>query len=476
MNLLALEHKDFQKKLDFFAFLAVVILAPLATFVALAWDVKIILIVLGLIIITTLSFFKRELCLYIVTFIIPIENVFFGVKFHDAWAVNCDLMPVFPLLVLVATTGVLMRKTAKLDDADFATPVNVFLAIFVLWLCIGVLWTPNLYHTLFQLFILVSCIAMFYLVVVSLGKNEVVHMRAVMVFIFVAVIYGGLSIWSMHFLENDITGSYKLLYGLSLDYALKHSDFRAKALATPNNMALILNTAIALSFGLLPGLTSKMKRYFLFITISFLIYGVLETKSKAGVGSLLFLIMFSLTTFNYLRAKFTRNALLFLSLIVVLFVGQSIAENRTPRIIASEQMSANARKQIWSRGLHEFTAKAPGLGLGVGGLRYYADPMPHAHSVYFSILYDFGLIGVILLAGFLITLVVKLLNLIRHQNTYPQMMLVASAGCLLVILVHGLVDFWYLHYLIWWSMGMLVATIILAENELQLGSKVNWGA
>jgi O-antigen ligase len=105
------------------------------------------------------------------------------------------------------------------------------------------------------------------------------------------------------------------------------------------------------------------------------------------------------------------------------------------------------------------------LGLGTGGLRYYKDPLPHAHSIYFSTLFDFGVIGALLLVGLIIALITKLFKLISYQTTYAQIMLVASTGSLLVVGVHGLVDFNYLDYIVWWTLGMVTATILLVDHE-----------
>lgn len=465
MNVRALNSADYQKRLYLAALFASIILAPLMAIAALAWEVQTILIALALITITTLAFFKRELSLYLVILLIPIEENFIGFHPRYPWAESTDLMPFFPWIAVASLAGVLMRKTARIDEADFATPVNVFVLTFLLWAFVGVLWAPNLHHTLFQLFILVSNIIMFYLVVVTLRRNEAAHRTAVKILIFCAVILAGLSIWSLHFLDKNITGSYILTDGLTLDYAIKHSDFRAKSLATPNSTAFFLNIAIAFATCLLLRLKGTFKKSFLFILIVFLVFGVLETKSKAGVGSLLVLGMFFLVAFNALRTKFTRNLLIFLAVIVVLFVLQTIGQSRTPRILASEEMSFTARLQIWERGLHSFIAKAPGWGLGVGGLRYYRDPMPHGHSIYFSTLFDFGIVGILSLAGLIIALIARFLKFIPYQKTYAQMMLVASAGSLLVVLVHGLVDFSYLDYVVWWTLGMATGTILLVEDE-----------
>lgn len=465
MNAQVLNSADYQKRLNLMAFSVSIILGPFVAFIALVWEFKTILIALALITIIAVAFFKRELSVYLVILLIPIGTNFIGLHLHYPWTEHIDLIPFFPWIVLASLAGVLMRKTAEVEEADFTTPVNIFVLAFLTWAFGGVLWAPNLYHTLYYLFILVIEIMMFYLVVVTQRRNEAAHRNMVKMLIACAVILAGLSIWSLYSLDKNITGSYILTDGLTLDYAIKHSESRAKAVSTPNSTGFFLNIAIAFSMGLFLCLKGRLKRTLLLLVIVFLVFGVLASKSKAAVGSLLILGLFFLVAFNSLRAKFTRNTIIFLSVIILLFTMQNIASSRTPRILGSGEMSFTARLQIWERGLHDFIAKAPGWGLGAGGFRYYRDPLPHAHSIYFSTFFDFGIVGILSLAGLIIALIARLLKFIPYQKTYAQMMLVASAGSLLVVLVHGLVDFSYLDHIVWWTLGMATGTILLVEDE-----------
>jgi len=455
---------DYEKRLNLIY--ASILLAPFMVLAALTWDIwelKTLLIALALMTITALAFLKRELSLYLVVLLIPIEKNFVGIRSHYQWSELIDIMPLFPWIALAAMAGILMRKMAKISIADFATPVNSFILIFFVWACLGLFWARNLPHSLFQLLIQVSDIVVFYLVVVTLRKNEAAHRMTVKILIFIAVIMAGLSIWSLHFLQKEIGSTYILTKGLTLDYYIKHSNTRAKALCHPNMLACFLNIAIAFATGLLLSLKGIFKKSFLFIIIIFLVYGVLEAKSKAGLGCLIILGMFFLVAFNALRAKFSRNLLIFLSIVVGLFVAQNIANGRIPRVLGSEDVSIKSRLHIWGKGFHDLFVNAPGWGLGIGGFHYY--PYPHAHSIYFSTFFDFSIIGILSTAGLIIALIIRLLKLIPYQKTYAQLMLVAATGSLLVILVHGLVDFSYGYSTLWFALGLITVTILLVEEE-----------
>jgi O-antigen ligase len=455
----------YSNKSNLIGIFASMMIGPFVAFTALAWNFQTILIALAFMTVIAVVFFKRELGLYLVIFLLPIGENFVGFQPHCPWAESTDLFPLCPLIIIPSMAGILMRKIAGLEDANFVTQINFFVMTFLAWAFVSVLWAPNIYHTLFQLSILISNVIMFYLFVSNLRKSEATLRKVVKILIFCAVILAFLSVVSMHFLKKDHFGVYYLNKSLSLNYAVKHSDFRGKILATPNNTACFLNVGIAFSICLLLCLKERKKRFLVTLIIVFLVFGVLETKSKAGVGSLIILGMFFLVVYHVLRKQFTRNLLLYSAIIISLFILQNVNDPKEPRVIGSQEMSFSARMEIWGRGLHEFINRAPGWGLGIGGLRYYRDPMPHGHSIYFSTFFDFGLIGILLLIGMIIVLIFNAYRFIAYQNTYAQNMFVASVGSLLVVGVHGLVDFTYLDFTLWFVLGVATGTLLLVEEE-----------
>ena len=57
-----------------------------------------------------------------------------------------------------------------------------------------------------------------------------------------------------------------------------------------------------------------------------------------------------------------------------------------------EQASLGIRLGLWKQGLIDIS-QSYGMGTGTGGFFKYKDQWPHAHNVYFSVLFDLGIIG-----------------------------------------------------------------------------------
>lgn len=450
--------------LKLFIFIAISLSALLAFFAG-GWSVLTMLVVIAIITITAAVFFNRKASIYLLIILVPIAKNFEGFEFHTSWATVSDLFPLFPWIVVVSMAWLLIEKAAKIKEQDLSTPLDFFLFFFLFWALISILWAPNLPHSLFQTFLLLINILLFYLIAASL-QDESLHRNMVKVLIFWGVVVAALSIISLHYLEETYQGSYELNEIISFSYALKHHATRAMAIANPNSTALFLNLVIAFSFCLFFSLRNNFKRYLLFLALIFLAYGVLETKSKAGVISLILMVFFFHLAIHTVRKNFIRNFLLSFSILASLFIVQNIAIERTARILESQEMSLEARFNLWEKGFAEFMQRAPGWGLSIGGLIYYKDPLPHAHSIYFSTFFDLGLVGFILLLGLMLVLVIKIPRLLRFQETYAQMMLMASTGCFLVIALHGLVDFSYMDPVIWLFLGITIATFKLVEKEI----------
>lgn len=92
----------------------------------------------------------------------------------------------------------------------------------------------------------------------------------------------------------------------------------------------------------------------------------------------------------------------------------------------------------------------------------------HGHSIYFSTVFDFGILGLLVLITTVIILARLFLTSIWFQLSYLQIMGVALLGGLINIGTHGLVDFEYNNPLIWIYLGLTFCTINLIRWE---GSK-----
>ena len=121
------------------------------------------------------------------------------------------------------------------------------------------------------------------------------------------------------------------------------------------------------------------------------------------------------------------------------------------------------RVDLWTRYWNKLASGSLLEGLGAGGLIYDAH-VPHAHSIFFSVLFDFGLAGFSLMLVGLVILTARFVRLHRRQETYPQVLFVALCGGLVTMAVQGLFDSSYLMPVIPLFLGLTSAAYALAQR------------
>jgi O-antigen ligase len=90
---------------------------------------------------------------------------------------------------------------------------------------------------------------------------------------------------------------------------------------------------------------------------------------------------------------------------------------------------------------------------------------PHAHSIFFSTWFDFGLVGLLFMLWLTIYYARNLLPSLLAQRSRQQLVVSAMSGGLLVICLQGLVDFEYNTPSIWVYFALMTAALNLAAAE-----------
>jgi len=122
---------------------------------------------------------------------------------------------------------------------------------------------------------------------------------------------------------------------------------------------------------------------------------------------------------------------------------------------------------MWTDGVSNLINNTSGIGLGPGGFRQHTHTgMPHVHNLYLSVLCDFGFIGLFLFLLVIFVLINNYFKMLRFQETYLQKMFLCCCGGLLAIGLHGMVDSMYNMSVIWFFLGLSMATFLLAQREL----------
>jgi O-antigen ligase len=199
----------------------------------------------------------------------------------------------------------------------------------------------------------------------------------------------------------------------------------------------------------------------------YMAFASVMTSSKGGLISLLFMFCGVLLLLHpRTRKSYPLSVIVFLVSMLVLFVIQSMLMTLSPRVLQTQEMSLSTRFTMWSHGMEQLGRHNFIYGLGLGGFKFYLKPLPHAHNLYLSVLFDFGLIGLALYLWFLTVLIKRSITFIRKSGEEMQGILITFAGGLAAILLHGNVDFEYNTPVIWLYLGIMIAGLRIAQREM----------
>ncbi|MBI5789564.1 MAG: O-antigen ligase family protein [Candidatus Schekmanbacteria bacterium] len=260
----------------------------------------------------------------------------------------------------------------------------------------------------------------------------------------------------------------------------------ASGIQDHHETALLMNLVFAMAIGLFMVEKSRFRKGLLIGIMSLSTFIVFQTESRAGFGGLFIMSFYLFSGLNKLRK-------VFLPLFICFFAGSLVVYISSRHIVWNVFLKKDfgtrllhiAGKVVESGGVIEpgLSKSKPGRkklwekafklyghsiiqGLGIGNLTYYTTS-PHAHSIYFSLLFDFGLIGVLCLLYIVVYLYKCFSGIKKFQASYLQVMGVAIWGGFLALAFHGLVDFDYNRSIVWLYLGTAVATLNLVKQELK---------
>jgi O-antigen ligase len=331
--------------------------------------------------------------------------------------------------------------------------------------------TTPLRHDLFALCLFVTNLLLFHLVVNSLDK-EAFHRKVMWSWIIFGAIVSVFTIWSAVSNIQSLKYTFKIWDDVAFHTRLIFDKVRAAGLGTPHLSSLVLNMFTGITIGMLLIEIGSLKRFLLGTTALLMMLANLLTLTKGGLAGLVAMLHFFLVSFRCLRKNFFRNLiLLYVVLFALVFLQIKISKEyrfeKTPRFMHKIGYVGAGKSRaalIWLPGLREFI-KAGCIGLGVGTFTY-ATVSPHAHSIYFSTLFDFGIFGMVILIGMFFIILKHYFFMLKFQQTYLQIMFLSCCGVLVSIGVHGLVDFDYNTPVVWLFLGFYAATLQLAKEEL----------
>ena len=455
------------------------------------WYYSLLLIIL--LITNILLFIKFQYGLYILLFLVPVagRTVGFAISapwnlvFRDGGPIN--QISVFLPFVILTFLGFILAKWAKIRKFP-ENPLKIAFALLLFYAAFSLLWAPNFKHSLFQLMILASNMAI-YIIAYKTITDKKMHKKVMWCFLLSGIFYCLIAI-ILYMLESDImVKSYILFDDILLNLKIRTSSVtpkgfirRATLLANPNESAFIFNLFISIAVGLFFIVKNKFKQILLAFIIAILISISLLTMSRGGAVALTIMGFFIFGTIRKTRKHFFLFSALFLFSLVVIYKSEFFVLNEilfskqnstriattinTSNLKSGELVGLTSRLEFWEAGFNSMK-NSPffGLGAGAGNFKYYTL-VNHSHNIYLSFIFDFGIVGVVFLFSIAMFVIKGFSAIVKNQSSYFQLMSIAFLSGFVSIGIHGLVDFEYNSPIIWLYAGLAMSTINFAKQEI----------
>lgn len=397
-----------------------------------------------------------------------------------------DYIPFYFPIFLSTFAGFVMSASSRVTKWPQYNPIAIPLFVILSFAAVTLISTPNLLHSLHQYSIFLMNVGI-YILILSVLTTERRHRGIVWLIVIWGVIHA-LIVYSLYFFdENVFVTSYEFAKGYFFETNVT-SGFRmfgtsairrGSAFQGHNPTAAVMYMTFPLCLGLYMLEKGRRTRAFL-VTAMFLTMGVLVmTMSRAGLGSFIITCIFMFYILRRLRPRFLTLSVITVVLVfgAVLVESQMLEvffkrETTTPRLfkMASESdragiTSAAERVTRWKEAFKRLSETFP-LGDGVGNFKANTriKTFYHAHSITFSYLFDFGLIGGLVIFSIALVMFTVFLSVVKYQSSYLDVMSIMAFGSLLAVSIQGLVDFDYNIQFIWTFLALAFGTVHMARR------------
>jgi O-antigen ligase len=250
---------------------------------------------------------------------------------------------------------------------------------------------------------------------------------------------------------------------------------RAGGLDIHNHVASYLNFFIFMSFGFFWRQKDPVRKAFLAGCVLLMVLAQLMTYSRGGLlglvgGSFVFMVLQPEFRQNFI--KYSSYAFLGIIGLFLLIYGRNLdmAIHRITAIFGDTGVSGtSSRMSIWRDGF-SLLKESPWLGAGIGGLRT-TFSHPHAHNTYFSVLFDLGIAGFMLL-GWLICRLVRIIHKLMKAITHKPDMMMARGfiAALVAYSIHAMVDFDFTWVQFFWGFSGIGLAMLRIFGETETGN------
>ncbi len=437
-----------------------------------------------IVLVIVLHIFPR-VWVYLSVFLFPMigmkyPNVYLNMRGFD----RSDAIPLMLLLAVIPFPFLIINVLTKPSRDIIKNPIFLPVFLLVSYSISTLFWSPaGMGFKLLYLFHLIIDIILFYYLFYFIDDVKL-HRRLMWCMVFSGLVISvqtmvefGYVVQNLAFIQEDLIIKALNVFSIQVLSQSNLNELNASGFFLgPQISSIMLDIVVFTAVGLLLTENNKARRWFLRIAILMCITAVFLTGNKAGSWSLV-MVLFLFVIFSIkLRKNMIRNLLATLAIFVSIFLTMALVirsqGSKDPRIVnvsTAQQSSIGKRIYFWKTGFMELDKKRLTLfGLGVGGYKYFtrAYMIPHAHNIYLSLFFDFGVMGLIVCCIIMFILLKLFLKVLSRQETYLQNMSLAYGISLVLIALTGLVYTTYYMDFVWFVLGLAVATFRLAGKEL----------
>lgn len=392
-----------------------------------------------------------------------------------------DKIPAYAPLVPLTFLGVCLLECTRLRKIILDEPLLLILSLLMFYAFLSIGWTDNIIHSCFQ-FVMMIMNFMLFVIIYGLVRSEKEHRRLM------AVLLGSIFLqftiaMGLYLIDTNVQAfpftpglifNFNYYGGLLLPTGAPNV---AAGLQDFHETSLMANMAAAVAFGLaVAERKSNIRRLVYIVLFAAFVFFTLRTESRAGIGSLLVVLVCLVALVPGVRRwRFRLWPVLVVGALCIyiathltiqlisndmpqprmFYIVQTILEGGSI-IDTGHKKKESGRMYIYQRSFHAY-ADRPLEGLGIGNLKYLVK-IPHAHSVYFALFMDYGLAGYAFILALTTYLLRQFILIFRLHSSYMKTMSMAITAGFLGICVHCLVDFDYNMTSLWVFLAILVTT------------------
>ncbi|MCI5149970.1 MAG: O-antigen ligase domain-containing protein [Candidatus Electrothrix sp. MAN1_4] len=433
------------------------------------WQVALLL--LATLILFIMFLVKPDWAIYPLIFVVPISANMLGIFFYTDWSnIRIDILPIFSPLVLMGFCGLVLKRVAGLQKQFSGEPLVYLYMVFFLWACFTLFWAPCGGKALLQLFILFFQLLLFIYILNFLAEDKKHHRRVMWCWIIFGLLVAEGNVIVRHL--PNVAYSVDLAEFIKFEAYVRNLEInlRSRTIGNANLTAATLNMVFPILFCFLVFEKNILKKLFFSGLMFLLLWGFFLNMSKGATLAAIVQTFFLFLVFRKTRGIFLRGTVFFLIGFILLYFIQDayLALGRPARLvydITGQSVSLLSRLVMWRDGMAALLKYTVGFGLGPGGFSYLTNNS-YAHSIYFSILFDYGIFGImIFLAACLTTLKRFFTVFFKFEDGYYKNMFLAFCAGLLATGLHGILDHHYNAPVLTLYLAMATATYRLAIKE-----------